>query len=181
MSGDHAAGRLGAVYQRNDMATLSVWKFNDVSGAQEAERTLLHLQTQELIQVQDAAVVSWPADAKKPKTSQLNNLTGAGALGGTFWGLLFGLLFFVPLLGAAVGAATGALAGSLADVGIDDKFIKGIREKVTPGTSALFVLTSGAVTDRVVEAFQGTQMELLDTNLSHQQEEALRTVFAAEQ
>lgn len=33
------------------MATLSVWKFNDVSGAQEAESTLLHLQTQELIQV----------------------------------------------------------------------------------------------------------------------------------
>jgi uncharacterized membrane protein len=181
MSGDHAAGRLGAVYERNRMATLSVWKFNDVSGAQQAESKLLHLQTQELIQVQDAAVVSWPADAKKPKTSQLNNLAGAGVLGGTFWGLLFGLLFFVPLLGAAVGAASGALAGSLADVGIDDKFINGIRERVTPGTSALFVLTSGAVTDRVVEAFQGTQMELLETNLSHEEEEALRTVFAAEQ
>ena len=42
---------------------------------------------------------------KKPKTRQLHNLTGAGALGGAFWGMLFGLIFFVPLLGAAIGAA----------------------------------------------------------------------------
>ena len=48
---------------------------------------------------------------------------------------MFGLLFFIPLLGAAVGAAAGALAGSLTD--IDDTFIKGFRDKVTPGTSEL--------------------------------------------
>ena len=41
----------------------------------------------------------------------------------------------------AVGAAAGALAGSLADYGIDDDFIKNVREKVTEGTSALFLLT----------------------------------------
>ena len=61
-------------------------------------------------------------------------------MGGSFWGLLFGLIFFVPLLGAAIGAATGALAGSLTDVGIDDAFINKVRDQVTPGTSALFVL-----------------------------------------
>ena len=44
--------------------------------------------------------MTWPAGKKKPKTQQLNSLTGAGALGGAFWGLLFGLIFFVPLLGA---------------------------------------------------------------------------------
>ena len=73
-------------------------------------------------------------------------------LGAGFWGLLFGLVFFVPLLGAAIGATTGALAGALADVGIDDHFINRVRDQVTPGTSALFLLTSDAVVGRVTDA-----------------------------
>ena len=102
--------------------------------------------------------------------------TAAGALGGAFWGLLFGLIFFVPLLGAAIGAATGALAGSLADVGIDDGFINRVRDQVTPGTSALFVLTSDAVMDKVHDAFaEHEPAELIFTNLSNEQEAALRS------
>ena len=86
--------------------------------------------------------------AKRPTTRQLHNLASAGALGGAFWGLLFGLLFFVPLLGMAIGAAAGALSGSLTDVGIDDDFIKRTREEITPGTSALFVMSADAVLDK---------------------------------
>ncbi|WP_226435591.1 DUF1269 domain-containing protein [Rhodococcus yananensis] len=159
-------------------ATLTVWKFPTDSGADTALTTLEDLQKQQLITVHDAATVRWPADAKKPRTRQLSDLTGAGALGGTFWGLLFGLLFFVPLLGAAIGAGVGALSGSLADVGIDDDFIKGVRDKITPGTSALFVLTSDATVDRVHEAFAGQSGELISTNLSHEQEARLREVFS---
>ena len=54
----------------------------------------------------------------------------------------------------AVGAAMGALAGSMADVGIDDDFIRGVRDNVTPGTSALFVMSSNAVADKVLEEFK---------------------------
>ena len=125
---------------------------------------------EELIKVEDAAIVSWPADKKKPKTRHLNDLTGAGALGGAFWGFLFGLIFFVPLLGLAVGAAAGALAGSLTHIGIDESFIKEVREKITPGTSALFVMTSDAVIDRVREAFPAADAELIHTNLSAEDE-----------
>ncbi|MCE4266626.1 DUF1269 domain-containing protein [Rhodococcus globerulus] len=159
-------------------ATLTVWKFPTPSGADTAITTLEDLQRQELIKLRDAALVSWPEGANKPKTRQLNNVTGAGALGGAFWGLLFGLLFFIPLLGAALGAGIGALAGSLTDVGIDDEFIAGVRKNVTPGTSALFVLTSDAIIDRVHEAFDGQSGELVSTNLSHEQEQQLRNVFA---
>jgi uncharacterized membrane protein len=160
------------------MATLTVWKFPIADGAEEAIRTLERLQSEALIKVQDAAVVSWPADKKKPRTRQLHNLAGAGALGGAFWGLLFGLIFFVPIFGLAIGAAAGAIGGSLTDVGIDDAFIKRIREQVTPGTSALFALTSDAVLDRVREAFVGHEPELLETNLSGDEEKRLREVFA---
>jgi uncharacterized membrane protein len=162
------------------MATLTVWKFNTPEGADEAVATLEILAKQELIKLHDAATVSWPADKKKPKTRQLASTTGAGALGGAFWGLLFGLLFFIPLLGMAIGAAAGALGGSLADVGISDDFIAAVRQKVTPGSSALFVMTSDAVIDKVKDAFSGTEAELIQTNLSNEDEAKLREAFSEE-
>ncbi|MFJ8086244.1 DUF1269 domain-containing protein [Streptomyces sp. NPDC096205] len=160
------------------MATLTVWKFDTPEGAEAAESTLLQLQTQELIKVLDAAVASWPEDAKKPKTRQLHDLTGAGALSGMFWGMLFGLIFLMPLFGAAVGAAAGALGGKMADVGIDDDFIDSVKTKVTPGTSALFLLSQDAVVDRVKEAFPGGHAQLIQSNLDGEQESKLREVFA---
>ncbi len=160
------------------MATLTVWKFDDAGAAERAVATLESLAKQQMITLQDAATVSWPAGAKKPKTRQLRSMTAAGALGGSFWGLLFGLIFFVPLLGMAVGAAMGALGGSMSDVGIDDDFIKRARDEITPGTSALFLMSSDAVIDKVRDAFSGQRAELVSTNLSNEQERNLREVFS---
>ena len=50
------------------MATLTVWKFDSATGADDAVTTLQDLAKQELITVHDAATVSWPSGAKKPKT-----------------------------------------------------------------------------------------------------------------
>jgi len=164
------------------MATLTVWKFDTPEGANEAVNLLDSLTKQGLINVHDAATVSWQPDAKKPKTRQVNNLVGAGAMGGMFWGMLFGLIFLVPFLGAAIGAASGALAGSLTDVGIDDDFIKSARDEITPGTSALFLMSSDAVEGKVKPAFdeRGLKPQLLQSNLSTEQEAALREMVSAE-
>ena len=162
------------------MATLTAWKFSTPQGADIALEKLQKLQSEQLINVQDAAVVSWEVGRKKPKTSELHDTKKAGALGGGFWGLLFGLIFFVPILGLAIGAATGALFGSMADVGISNAFIDSVRQKVTPGTSALFLLSSDAVIDRVKSEFSGSDAELISTNLSADQEAKLREAFADE-
>ena len=162
------------------MATLSALKFNDPSGADRVLIALQGMQERQLINLEDAAVVSWPAERKKPQTRQLHSMGSAGALGGAFWGMLFGLIFFVPLLGMAIGAGMGALGGSLADVGIDDDFIKQVRERVTPGTSALFTLTSGAAVDRVVEELKPYDFEIISTNLPMEQEQKLREAFGEE-
>ena len=162
------------------MATLSALKFNDPSGADRVLLALQGMQERQLITLQDAAVVTWPEDRRKPQTRQLSGMGGAGALGGAFWGFLFGLIFFIPLLGMAMGAAMGALSGSLVDVGIDDDFIKQVREKVTPGTSALFALTSGATEDRVIEELKQYDFEIISTNLPEEQERKLREAFAHE-
>ena len=163
------------------MATLTALKFPTANGAEEALETVRDLAGRQLIQLHDAAIVTWPVDKRKPKTRQLNDFTGAGALSGSFWGLLFGMLFFVPLLGMAVGAALGALSGSLADVGIDDKFIRTAREQITPGTSALFLMTTSAVEDKVIDEMRQHEFEILSTSLSNEEEERLRAAFADEQ
>jgi uncharacterized membrane protein len=160
------------------MASLTVWKFGTPTGAQTALEKLQGLAARQLITVQDAAVVSWESGQRKPRTDQLHDTAARGAMGGAFWGMLFGLIFFVPFLGAAIGAASGALFGSLADVGISDSFIKSVRDQVTPGTSALFVLSSDAVIDRAREEFRGQEAQLISTNLSSEQEARLRGAFA---
>jgi uncharacterized membrane protein len=158
------------------MATLTAWAFPGVADAEQAAERLRGLQAQQLINIQDAAIVSWEVGKKKPKTRQLNNLAAAGALGGAFWGMLFGLLFFIPLLGAAMGAAIGGLTGSMSDVGIDDTFIDSVKQRVTPGTSALFLLSSDAVIDRIKGEFPN-HGELIASNLSADEEAKLREVF----
>jgi uncharacterized membrane protein len=62
--------------------------------------------------------------------------------------------FFIPLVGLAAGAALGAAVGSMKHMGIEEDFIKSILNKVTEGTLALFLMTSDAVEDRVVEAMK---------------------------
>jgi uncharacterized membrane protein len=160
------------------MSTLTATKFPTPQGADDALDTLQKLQSQQLITILDAAVVSWEVGQKKPKTRELRSTTGAGALGGAFWGMLFGLIFFIPILGLAIGAAAGALMGSLTDAGISKDFIEDVRRKVTPGTSALFLLSSDAVLDRVRDEFRGSGAEIISTNLSADQEQKLHDAFS---
>jgi uncharacterized membrane protein len=163
------------------VATLSVLKFNDPYGADRVMVALQGMQERQLITLEDAAVVSWPQGNRKPTTRQLHSTAGAGAGAGwgAFWGFLFGLIFFVPFLGAAIGAGMGGMTGALADVGIDDDFIKEVRQKVTEGTSALFALTSGATApDKVIDELKAYDFEIISTNLPEEQENQLREAFA---
>lgn len=80
------------------MSTLTVWKFNTADGAEKALSKLEGLQKQQLIQVMDAAIVTWEQGRSRPKTYQAFNTVGIGALGGAFWGMLFGLIFLCRCL-----------------------------------------------------------------------------------
>lgn len=160
------------------MATVTVLRFPTAAGADEVLGEVQQLQQQHLITLHDAAIVSWPKEHKAPRTRQLVDLVTSGGLSGMFWGILFGLIFITPLLGMAVGGTLGAIGGALRDYGIDDEFIQSVRGAVTPGTSALFLMTSGAVLDRVAEALKDRDFEIIATNLSGEQERRLRELFA---
>ena len=71
--------------------------------------------------------------------------------------------------------------GSLRDVGINDDFIRNCRDKITEGTSALFLMTTDATQDKVIDAMKQYRFEIVTTNLSKEQEEALRAAFQEEE
>jgi uncharacterized membrane protein len=163
------------------MATLTVFRFDTEDGAAQAVDVIEKLQKQKLIQLHDAAIITWPVGSKKPKTKHLSHMGGRSALDGAFWGMLFGMIFFVPFFGMAIGAAMGALSAKFKEYGIDDDFVKNIRGKVTEGSSAVFLLTSGGVQDKIIEASKSLpKFELITSNLSNEHEAALRAAFAGE-
>ncbi len=162
------------------MANLTAWKFDSPDGASQAVRLLKELQDEGLIVLDSAAIVEWPQGNKKPKTRQVDDMTGKEAVSGAFWGFLFGILFFVPLIGAAIGAGIGALHGSLGHVGIDEKFIDEVKGAVTEGTSAVFLMSSSGVADRISQRFIGMKPHLIATDLDPDQVAKLREAFGEE-
>jgi uncharacterized membrane protein len=159
------------------MATLTVVKFDDPAGAERVMAALQDMHGRQMITLEDAAVVSWPKGKKKPLMPKQG--VGQMALGGAFWGFLFGLIFFAPFLGAAIAAGTTALlSSSLEDEGIDEEFIKRVSEKVTEGTSALFVLTSEAKLDEVIDELKHyDDFEIVSTDMPAEKEKKLREAF----
>ena len=161
------------------MSNLIVFTFDNETEAERMRDELAKMQKQQLISLEDAAVVIRREDGKV-KVKQAQSLVGAGALGGSFWGLLIGLLFWAPWLGLAIGAATGALAGGMTDVGVDDKFIKEVGEKIEPGHSALFLLVIDSTPDKVMEGLQGFNPTVYQTSLSEEEDAKLRAAFGEE-
>lgn len=160
------------------MSTLVVIGYDNVFAAEEVRLKLRKLQADYLIDLEDA-VVAVKDQAGKVKLHQAINLTAAGAVSGGFWGSLIGLIFLNPLLGFAVGASAGAASGALTDIGINDDFMKDLAATLTPGSSALFVLVRKMTADKVLEAIAGTGGKVLQTSLSHEDEDRLQAAISA--
>ena len=156
-----------------------VFGFKTETGAAEMRDALARLQKQQLITLDDAAIVVRRQDGKV-KVKQAVDLVGEGALGGAFWGMLIGLLFFMPWMGLTIGAISGALAGKLSDIGIDDGFIKEVGAAVEPGNSALFLLVRDVTPDKVLDELTQFDAKVLRTSLSTEKEARLRAAFGLE-
>ena len=103
-----------------------------------------------------------------------HHLVGGGATWGMFWGLLFGLLFFVPVFGMALGAGMGALMGKITKSGIDKEFQDQVREKLQPGTSALFLMVEKVTPDKAVDAMSKYGGTVIKTSLSKEGQQELQ-------
>ena len=163
------------------MATLTVLKFPTADGADTMLGTIQSLQKQQLITIHDAAIVTWPAGKKKPKTRQLQNMAGAGALSGAFWGMLFGLLFFIPFAGLAIGAGFGALFGHLGKNAIDKQFQEQVRDQLKPGSSALFLVIEKVTPDKAIAALSKYGGTVMKTSLSEEDTAKLQEALSNQQ
>jgi uncharacterized membrane protein len=155
------------------MSDLVAIAYPDEATAGEVAQTLLELQKEHLIELEDLVVAVRKEDGKI-KLRQSFNPAVSGAAGGALWGGLIGLIFLMPLLGAAIGGATGAATGAMTDVGVDDKFMKELGEKLKPGGAALFVLVRKSTPDKVLPRISQFGGDVIHSSLSEQAEETLR-------
>ena len=158
------------------MPTFIAICYPDMNRAHEVRLELAKLQSDYLIDLEDA-VVAIKNDDGKVKLHQAVNMPAAGAVSGGMWGTLIGLVFMNPLLGLGVGATAGAVRGALTDVGIDDEMMKTIAEGLRNGSSALFVLVRKATPDKVVPEIQKFGGTIVQSNLSHDDEARLQAAL----
>src|SRR3954462_11676657 len=130
--------------------------------------------TRDLIIEPDAVAVIVRGQDGKYKVTTSHHPVGAGTSWGMFWGLLFGVLFFVPVFGMAVGAGLGALMGKVEKTGIDKQFQEQVRDMVTPGTSALFLVVEKVTPDKAVEGLSRFGGTVLKSSLSKDAEHELQ-------
>ena len=129
----------------------TAWRFSGTEGADDAVLRLKQLDTQELIEVQDVAVLRWPQYAAAPQVQE--HVTAEGSKASSF-------------------------AKKLMKAGIDSSMVESVRGDMTPGTSALVLLSTDAEIDTVAKAFEGHAMELMRSDLSVQQEDRVRDAFS---
>ena len=160
------------------MTRLIAVVFHDESTAFEMRAALAKMQSQYLMEMEDAVVVTRDQTGKI-KLDQAVSMTAAGAASGAFWGMLIGLFFFNPLLGAAVGAGAGALSGKFTDIGVDNNMAKQLGEELTPGSSALIVLLRKVTADKVLDGLKqfAGKGRVFQTSLNKDDERSLREVL----
>lgn len=128
----------------------TAWRFRGTEEADEAVLRLKQLAGQELIDVHDVAVLRWPLYAAAPQVQ--DHVTDEGS-------------------------KAASLAKKFSKTGIEGSMIDSVKGDMTPGSSALVLLSTGTDIDAVAKAFEGHAMELMRSDLSVKQEDQLRAAF----
>jgi uncharacterized membrane protein len=160
------------------MSDLIIVAFRDEATAFEAGKSLVALQKEYLIEMEDVVIVTRKDDGRV-HLHQAVNLTTGGAIGGGLWGTLIGLLFLNPVAGAAIGAGTGALMGKFSDIGIDDDFLRNIGQSLDKGGAAVGVLVRKMTPDKVLDRLEPFRSKgrVLHTSLSKEAEAKLKVLM----
>jgi uncharacterized membrane protein len=128
----------------------TAWRFTGTEGADDAVLRLKQLDAQDLIDVQDVAVLRWPQYAAQPTAQE--HVTDEGS-------------------------RVASMVSKLRRASIDGSMIESVKSEMVPGTSVLMLLSSDAAVDTVAKAFEGQDMELVRSDLSVQQQDRLRAAF----
>jgi uncharacterized membrane protein len=125
-------------------ATMFAIRFDHPLKAQECLMAMLRIAGQDVIQIEDAAIVDKDANGKIRLRQSKDVNPGQGATSGGLYGTLIGIIGgpVGMIAGGVLGAAAGGLWGKLRDIGIEDDHMKDMGERIKPGENLLFLLLS---------------------------------------
>jgi uncharacterized membrane protein len=129
----------------------TAWRFRGTEEADDAVFRLKQLSGKQLIDLRDVAVLRWPLYAAAPQVQE--HVTDEGSKASSF-------------------------AKKLSKAGIDGSMIDSVKGDMTPGSSALVLLSTDTEIDAVAKAFEGHAMALMRSDLSVKQEDLLRAAFS---
>ena len=131
----------------------SAWRFAGTEGADGAVVKLKGLAAQDLIEVQDLAVIRWPRWAAEPILQE--HVTEEGS-------------------------RVSALVGRRRHAVIDGSIVEAAKGDMTPGTSVIVMLSANADIDALAGTFQGLgrDIELVRTDLSVPDQDRLRAAIS---
>jgi uncharacterized membrane protein len=154
------------------MNQLIVIGFDHLDDARKAMQRLRELEREGRVQFEDTAIVERDPDGKAHVRNEVSGATETAAVIGAALG---GVLSFVfPIAGIAVGAALGAAIGAAMGTGVSPDFVEDVKNTLTPGRSALFLVVRQADADAVIAALRDFEGDVIQTTLDSEAEEALR-------
>ena len=136
------------------MTALTAWRYDTPFGAEAGAVRLKSLAERKVLTVHDAITIAWMPQAREPVIGHLKHSTAATAGKGSILGGLVGMVVLAPLAGAAIGAGGASAAARLRKSGIDDDFVEELGAQLTPGSSALLVLSSDGDLDELRPAME---------------------------
>jgi uncharacterized membrane protein len=156
---------------------LVVFTFDDENEARGALEALRNLEKAGRLKIDDSAVIRRGEDGKVHVDNKIDSSVKSGAAIGGMLGLIIGGLLF-PIGGLILGAAGGAAFGKMMETGVDKKFVEDVSNSLQPGSSALFVTSSGGDPAAVVAALRPFKGTVYHTNLSSEAEQSLRSALS---
>jgi len=158
------------------VSNVVVVTFDNTHEASELRQTLRNLQTRDLLDIEDAAVILRDPDGKVKVDNETSHGVKVGAGAGALAGLFVAFLF--PIAGIVVGAASGAAVAHVMDLGIDKQFVKDVTASLQPDSSALLVVVNSADPDAVRGALGPYKGTIYQTSLDPDAETALRDALS---
>lgn len=145
--------------------------------AEEARSLGAELDRERVLQL-DGAALAYRRDDGRVELVQPMRLSQAGAASGAVAGTVLGMLLLEPVLFAAVGAAAGAAGGGLSALGLNQWFLRQVKEALEPGRAALFLIVSdSAEPQKAIDALRPLAPRVLHTTLDPAAEQRLLAAF----
>ena len=155
------------------MSNVLVVTFPDENQARSVLKLLQDMQHQEMLNLDDAAVIVKDADGKVSIKNLTERGVKIGAVAGGFLGLILGSVLF-PLAGIALGVAGGALVGKTFQTGLDKKFVKEVQESLTPGSSAILFIVANENVGLLITALEPYNGKIYHSSFDPVVEEEIR-------